>query len=95
MPIPSLPRIAVSAVLLATLLAGCAGAPSQRPVELGPVAKGPGTLLITEASSHKRASLHVVRGEEETKRQILLWTVVLAVLAVRRALDERDRRILQ
>jgi hypothetical protein len=35
---------AIPATLVTLLLAGCAGAPSQRPVELGPVDKGPGTL---------------------------------------------------
>jgi formamidopyrimidine-DNA glycosylase len=44
------------------------GAPVPRKGAHGALDFGSGTLLITEASSHKRASLHVVRGEEGLAR---------------------------
>jgi formamidopyrimidine-DNA glycosylase len=44
------------------------GAPVPRKGAHGALDFGSGTLLITEASSHKRASLHVVRGEEGLER---------------------------
>jgi formamidopyrimidine-DNA glycosylase len=44
------------------------GAPVPRKGAHGALDFGSGTLLITEASSHKRASLHVVRGEDGLAR---------------------------
>ena len=44
------------------------GAPVPRKGAHGALDFGSGTLLITEASSHKRASLHVVRGEAALSR---------------------------
>ena len=44
------------------------GAPVPRKGAHGALDFGSGTLLMTEASSHKRASLHVVRGEEGLER---------------------------
>ncbi len=41
-----------------------AGASVSRKVGLAALDFPPGTLVLTEASSHKRASLHLVRGED-------------------------------
>ena len=68
-------RHALTSVLIAALLigvAGCAGAPRQRPVEMGPVETGPGTLTAARKYLEGRWVLESFEVRPPGKPPILL-----------------------